>query len=115
MPNRSIAFKRSLVALALAASGAATWRVPNNPHGARALALAFDPFSPLRFWVGVEVGGVVGHSPSAARLTTVTPDPELAGGVLVGTETGEVWRVNQDARWTQLADGLPPVQALLAV
>ena len=33
------------------------------------------------------------HSPSAARLTAVTPDAQQAGWVLVGTETGEVWRV----------------------
>jgi hypothetical protein len=36
------------------------------------------------------------------------------GSVLVGTETGEVWRVRADASWTKLADGMPPVQALLA-
>jgi hypothetical protein len=59
--------------------------------------------------------GDAGHSPSAARLTAVAPDPELAGWVLVGTETGEVWRVSPNASWTQLTAGLPPVQALLAV
>src|SRR5205823_4855361 len=37
--------------------------------------------------------GDVAHSPSAVRLTAVTPDPATVGGVLVGTETGEVWRV----------------------
>jgi photosystem II stability/assembly factor-like uncharacterized protein len=226
----------------LKAPGANTWCVPNNPLGARALALAFDPFSTTRFWVGVEVGGVVAtddsgtrwsvtqpcgnadvhvlaahpqragvlyattgygrnddapmdprmagpyrsddggltwqylgdnmhphytramcvdprppfvltipampdvrssvkdpggaqavlyrseddgatwrslgdaeHSPSAVRLTAVTPDPEQAGWVLVGTETGEVWRVSPDAQWTQLSKDLPAVQALLAV
>ena len=39
--------------------GAERWCVPGSPVGARALALAFDPFDPRRFWVGVEVGGVV--------------------------------------------------------
>lgn len=224
------------------APGAERWCVPNSPLGARALALAFDPFSPQRYWVGVEVGGVVateddgahwsvsqpggnadvhllaphplrpgvlfattgygrnddqpmdprmagpycsddggttwrylghnmqphytramcidarspyaltipampdvrssvkdpggaqgmlyrsdddgatwrslgdaGHSPSAVRLMAITPDPEQPGWVLVGTETGEVWRVSPDATWTQLSEGLPPVQALLAI
>jgi hypothetical protein len=226
----------------LEAPGAARWCVPGSPLGARALALAFDPFNATRFWVGVEVGGVVstedngahwavsqpggnadvhllaahpkragvlfattgygrnddqpmvpamagpycsedggttwrylgenmhphytramcidprppfaltipampdvrssvkdpggaqamlyrsdddgatwrslgdaGHSPSAVRLTAVTPDPERPGWVLAGTETGEVWRVSSDATWTQLIEGLPAVQALLAV
>ena len=217
--------------------------MPNSPLGARALALAFDPFDAARFWVGVEVGGVVGtgrrrralvgeparaatptstcwlshpqragvlfattgygrmddapmqpqmagpyrsadggatwqylgetmrphytramcidprppfaftvpampdvrssvkdpdgaqamlfqstdegatwrslgdkaHSPSAVSLTAITPDPDQNGAVLVGTETGEVWRVTPDATWTQLTGGLPPVQSILAV
>lgn len=55
------------------------------------------------------------HSPSAARLTAVTPDAEQPGWVLVGTETGEVWRVSPDAAWTKLTEGLPAVQALLAL
>jgi hypothetical protein len=59
--------------------------------------------------------GDQGHSPSEARFTAVAPDPEVAGGVLVGTETGEVWRVSPDAVWTCLCNGLPAVQALLAV
>jgi hypothetical protein len=222
--------------------GAERWCVPNNPQGARALALAFDPFNPRQLWVGVEVGGVVAsddggahwsvtqpggnadvhvlavhpgrsgvvyattgygrnddqpmdsrmaglyrsedggkawrhlgatmqphytrpicidprpphaltvpcapdvrssikdpggaqsvlyrsdddgetwrslgdaqHSPSAARITAVTPDAERRGGVLAGTETGEVWRVAPDATWTQLTEGLPTVQTLLAI
>jgi photosystem II stability/assembly factor-like uncharacterized protein len=226
----------------LDAPDAERWCVPNNPAGARALALAFDPFDPQRMWVGVEVGGVVttsdggahwsvavpggnadvhllaahprragvlfattgygrndaepmnprlagpyrsedggatwqylgnsmqphytrpmcidprppfaltvpavpdvrssvkdpdgagsmlfqsvddgttwrslgdaGHSPSSARLTAVTSDPDKSGWVLVGTETGEVWRVGPEATWTQLSAGFPPVQALLAV
>ncbi len=226
----------------LEAPGAERWCVPSNPAGARALALAFDPFDPRRMWVGVEVGGVVttsdsgrrwsvavpggnadvhllaahpqragvlfattgygrndaepmnprlagpyrsedggatwhylgqsmqphytrpmcldprppfaltipavpdvrssikdpdgagsmlfqsvdegttwrslgdaAHSPSAARLTAVAADPANASGVIVGTETGEVWRVSPEATWTQLLEGLPPVQALLAV
>jgi hypothetical protein len=55
------------------------------------------------------------HSPSAARLTAVTPDAERPGWVLVGTETGEVWRVGPDATWSKLTAGLPAVQALLAL
>jgi hypothetical protein len=226
----------------LEAPGSAHWCVPNSPLGARALALAFDPFNTRRLWVGVEVGGVVAteddgahwsvsqpggnadvhllathpqragvvfattgygrnddqqvnprlagpyrsedggstwqylgaamnphytrpmcidprwpfaltipavpdvrssvkdprgaqsvlyrsdddgttwrslgdpaHAPSAARITAVAPDPRESSWVLVGTETGEVWRVSPEATWTQLTDGLPPVQTLLAI
>jgi photosystem II stability/assembly factor-like uncharacterized protein len=54
------------------------------------------------------------HSPSDARLTAVIPDEEQAGWVLVGTETGEIWRVSPDCDWSKLADRLPPVLSLLA-
>jgi hypothetical protein len=33
--------------------------------------------------------------------------------VLVGSETGELWRVRPDAKWTRLAQALPQVQAIL--
>src|SRR5260370_419530 len=59
--------------------------------------------------------GDAAHSPSAARLTAVAADPANAGGVIVGTETGEVWRVSPEATWAQLLAGLPPGQALLPV
>jgi hypothetical protein len=55
------------------------------------------------------------HSPSAANFLSVTPDAQSAGWVLVGTETGEVWRVSPDAKWTMLREGLPAVQALVTV
>lgn len=55
------------------------------------------------------------HAPSAANFLAVTPDADRAGGVLVGTETGEVWRVSPEGSWTKLAEGLPAVQALLAL
>jgi photosystem II stability/assembly factor-like uncharacterized protein len=58
--------------------------------------------------------GDASHSPSRVRLTAVTPDPAEAGWVLVGTETGEVWRVSPDAEWRQVCQGLPAVQSLLA-
>jgi photosystem II stability/assembly factor-like uncharacterized protein len=53
------------------------------------------------------------HSPSAANLSALVPDPEESGSVLVGTDSGEVWRVSAAAEWTLLANGLPFVQALL--
>jgi photosystem II stability/assembly factor-like uncharacterized protein len=57
--------------------------------------------------------GDAAHSPSAANFHAVTPDPARVSGVLVGTETGEVWRVSPDAVWTQLVTELPMVQAIL--
>jgi photosystem II stability/assembly factor-like uncharacterized protein len=52
------------------------------------------------------------HSPSAANLTALAQGEE-PGSVVVGTDSGEVWQVNAGAEWTQLASGLPHVQALL--
>jgi hypothetical protein len=56
------------------------------------------------------------HSPSVAAMLCVTPAPDAAGNVLVGTDLGEVWHVEAaTTRWTRLADGLPPVQSVLDV
>lgn len=54
------------------------------------------------------------HSPSDANFHGLTPDPASAGGVFVGTDSGEVWSVSPRGEWTRLADGLPVVQSLLA-
>ena len=53
------------------------------------------------------------HSPSAANFHGLAPDPAAPGGVLVGTDTGEVWRVSAAGDWTPLASGLPLVASLL--
>jgi photosystem II stability/assembly factor-like uncharacterized protein len=55
------------------------------------------------------------HSPSAANFHGLAPHPSAPGDVVVGTDSGEVWHVTDDARWTQLAEGLPTVLAVLAV
>jgi photosystem II stability/assembly factor-like uncharacterized protein len=56
------------------------------------------------------------HSPSVAAILCVTPAPDTAGNVLVGTDLGEVWHVAvTETRWTLLADGLPPVQSVLSI
>jgi len=54
------------------------------------------------------------HSPSRANIHGLEPDPETPGGVIVGTDTGEVWRVSNDAVWSQLGEGLPAVLAVVA-
>jgi hypothetical protein len=41
-------------------------------------------------------------------------DPDEVGGVIVGTDTGEVWRVSNDAVWTEVVTGLPAVLSLSA-
>ena len=55
------------------------------------------------------------HSPSAANFHGLTVDPEVPGGVLVGTDTGEVWRVGDGAEWELCAEGLPTVLSLAAM
>jgi photosystem II stability/assembly factor-like uncharacterized protein len=57
--------------------------------------------------------GDADHSPSAANILAVAPAREDAGSVLVGTDTGEVWRVSPAAEWTLLVSGLPAVQSVL--
>jgi hypothetical protein len=81
-----------------------------DPGGAQAVLFRSDDDG--ESWRSL---GDVEHAPSAARLTAVTPDAERAGWVLVGTETGEVWSVSPEAAWTKLTEGLPAIQALLAV
>lgn len=54
------------------------------------------------------------HSPSAANFHGLNVDPSHPGGVITGTDTGEVWRVSDDARWTLAAEGMPSVLAVMA-
>jgi hypothetical protein len=56
--------------------------------------------------------GDAAHSPSSANLTAIAPADE-SGSVLVGTDSGEVWRVSPEAEWDLLASGLPYVHVLL--
>jgi len=53
------------------------------------------------------------HSPSAANFHGLVPDPAAAGGVLVGTDTGEIWRVSGGGEWTRLGSALPAVLSIL--
>lgn len=55
------------------------------------------------------------HSPSAANIHGLTPDPEASGGVIIGTDTGDVWRVSNEAQWTLLGSDMPPVLSVAAV
>jgi hypothetical protein len=54
------------------------------------------------------------HSPSAANFHGLNVDPDVPGGVIVGTDTGELWRVNQESQWTLCADGMPAVLSVCA-
>ena len=49
------------------------------------------------------------HAPSSANFHGLAPDRDVPGGVVVGTDTGEVWRVDNEANWTCVAKGLPAV------
>ncbi len=55
------------------------------------------------------------HSPSAANFHGLTVDPANLGGVIIGTDTGEIWRVSSDAQWELVAADLPAVLSLHAV
>ncbi len=55
------------------------------------------------------------HSPSPVNFHGLIADPDNVGGVLVGTDTGEVWQVSDDAKWTELGSGLPLVWSLAVV
>jgi len=54
------------------------------------------------------------HTPSRANIHGLTPDQERQGGVIIGTDTGEVWRVGNEADWTLLGDGMPAVLSVLS-
>lgn len=54
------------------------------------------------------------HSPSRENIHGLTPDPEIPGGVVVGTDAGQVWRVSDDAEWTRLSSGSPAVLSVVA-
>lgn len=54
------------------------------------------------------------HSPSGANFHGLGVDPEVPGGVLVGTDTGEVWRVGDDAAWRLCGEGMPMVLSIAA-
>jgi photosystem II stability/assembly factor-like uncharacterized protein len=55
------------------------------------------------------------HSPSAANILAVSVAPDGPGCVLVGTDTGELWLVTPEAKWTLLQRDLPMVWSVLAL
>ncbi len=55
------------------------------------------------------------HTPSRANFHGLAPDPDIPGGVIVGTDTGELWRVGANAEWNALGSGMPLVASVLAL
>ena len=55
------------------------------------------------------------HSPSPANFHGLISHPHRPGDVIVGTDTGEVWHVTNDAVWHLQGNGLPPVMGVLGV
>jgi photosystem II stability/assembly factor-like uncharacterized protein len=55
------------------------------------------------------------HSPSRGNIHGLAIDREHVGGVIIGTDDGEVWRITDDAKWTLLADKLPAVLSAIAI
>ncbi len=99
---------------------------PRAPHGVT-VASAPSAFSSARQEGGAgamlfrtEDGGASwrslcdsAHTPSKANFHGLAPDPDLPGGVIVGTDTGEVWRVSGNSEWTEIVRGLPLVASVL--
>jgi hypothetical protein len=88
-------------------ASATTYSSHRDAGGARAMLYRSDDEG--RTWRSL---GDAAHSPSPTNFFGITPDPGTVGGVLVGTDLGEVWRVTPGAAWTRLAAGLPDVQAV---
>jgi photosystem II stability/assembly factor-like uncharacterized protein len=84
-----------------------TYSSHRDPGGARAMLYQSDDEGAS--WRSL---GDAAHSPSPTNFFGITPDPETVGGVLVGTDLGEVWRVTPAGVWARLAEGLPDVQAV---
>lgn len=53
--------------------GYETWCVPNSPLGARARTIVLDPADPQRFWVGVEVGGILTTTDGGRSFSLACP------------------------------------------
>ena len=53
------------------------------------------------------------QSPSAANIHGLAPDFERSGGVVIGTDTGEGWRVSNDSEWELLGSSLPEVLSII--
>lgn len=81
-----------------------------DPGGANAALFRSDDHG--RSWRSL---GDAAHSPSAANFHGLVVDPDVVGGVIVGTDTGEVWRVSDGAEWTSVESGLPKVWSLAVV
>lgn len=55
------------------------------------------------------------HTPSPANFHGLAVDPDVPGSVLVGTDSGEVWRVSDSGQWQLCADGMPAVLSIETV
>ena len=84
-----------------------TYSSHRDPGGAKAMLYRSDDEG--MSWRSL---GDAAHSPSPTNFFGITPDPEIVGGVLLGTDLGEVWRVTPAGAWVRLAAGLPDVQAV---
>ena len=59
--------------------------------------------------------GDTDHSPSQANFHGLMVNPLVPGGVLVGTDTGEIWSVSDHAEWELLIKGIPAVVSITSV
>ncbi|HEY7064115.1 MAG TPA: hypothetical protein VII06_21730 [Chloroflexota bacterium] len=61
--------------------GSDRWGLPGDPTGSRALAVVLDAAQPSRFWVGVEVGGILETEDDGAswRFMLAGRNPDIHG------------------------------------
>jgi BNR/Asp-box repeat len=59
--------------------GADRWCFPESSLGARARTIVLDPANPERFWLGLEVGGVLSTTDDGASWSCIQPgdDPDI--------------------------------------
>ena len=82
--------------------GREVWQVRDNGNGL--------------LYAGTEPTGLFRSEDNGdANFHGLTVDPEVPGGVLVGTDTGEVWRVSDCAEWELCGEGMPTVLSLAAM
>lgn len=119
----------SLLALILAGCGqqAGAWRLI-SPAGTHIYSVATDPHIPELIYAGADQGGVylaradqTGQAvpssgiPDQTVVTSIMPDPKIAGRIFAGTTRGLYLSSQYGGTWAGYGKGLPTDSAALAL